>query len=665
MPPTRAFHRKWLFVCTLTIALPIGQIAFAEFKPPPGEYRTSWVGNSLGGDGGANGFGYWVQNSADEIEVTPDGTVIAGSEWDEAGRCVGLYKDGRVNRVLLKEHEGKGRETAWGWGTANNAVAVDGEHLYVANKGKKLLHFRWKPGDLDSAHFVEEAAMRAEAVGLSARGQRIAVVYSDELEIRDYKDLKILSRFSIRGARDAAIAADGSLWILANWNVCHYSQDGKNLGVSLAGLDRPSALAFGHYKDRLLVCDDGACQQVLIFEVAGAPKLIDTFGERGGLRAGTAGLAAAKKLFGLRGAGMDAAGNLYVALGFAGGPSGNLMLRSFAPNGDLRWELSSVSFVDTFGFDPASDGAAVYGRTAIFDLDLSQTKAGHEWRLRGLSLDYPHRTDENRLKYGCSVVVRNLKGRRLLYTIGQYAGGYRLHTFDEPGGLVAHEVDRIGDKEQWAWCVDERGDIWHGDAAGKTIRRYPFKGWKAGGKPDYDWRRPQGWPWPNDFELVRRILFQPSTDSLYLFGYLKGQKIESWGVVGPTARRYDGWLSGKKTVHWTNRALPMNPRGSDDSKPLTPSAVDIAGDYLFAGMVKPDDGKQYTHILRLSDGEYVGSLNPGHEVGGQAGWQDMPYSIQAFRRKNGEYLILAEEDFRGKNLLYRWRPENKDGASGK
>ena len=46
-------------------------------------------------------------------------------------------------------------------------------------------------------------------------------------------------------------------------------------------------------------------------------------------------------------------------------------------------------------------------------------------------------------------------------------------------------------------------------------------------------------------------------------------------------------------------------------------------------------------------------------VGGNAGWQDMPYAVQALKRKDGEYLILVEEDWRGKNLLYRWRPDGE------
>ncbi len=74
---------------------------------PPGQVQTSWVGHSFGGHGGPNGFGYWVQNASARSVVTPDGTMIVGIDWDEAGRCVGLYKDGRVNRVLLKAEGGK------------------------------------------------------------------------------------------------------------------------------------------------------------------------------------------------------------------------------------------------------------------------------------------------------------------------------------------------------------------------------------------------------------------------------------------------------------------------------------------------------------------------------------------------------------------------------
>lgn len=660
--PFPLLAQGWLALATVLASVSLLP-AQTDFKPPPGTYRTSWIGNTFGGEGGPNGFGYWVQNGADEIDVTPDGTVLAGMGWDEAGRCAGLYKDGRVNRILLKAPDrDKLADSAWGWGTGNNAVAASGENLFLATTGKKLLRFTWKPGDLNSARFAAVADTAAEAIGLAARGDRLVVVYRDALELRQSGDLKVTGRFEVSQARDVAVAADGSLWVLAGHAVRHFAADGKDLGASIPGLDQPSAIAFDHRQGQLLVCENGRRQQVLFFDVKGEPRLTATFGEEGGLRSGTPGLVTPKKLFGLRGAGTDAEGNLYVALAFDNGPNGNLVLRSFTPAGKLRWEVMSTAFVDTFGFDPDADGAVVYSRTAVFDLDLSRKEAGREWRLRGFTLDYPLRPDSDRIKYGCSVQLRHLQGRRLLYTIGQYGGGYRLHTFEGDKGLIAHEVDRIQQKDSWAWHVADNGDIWYGDAPGKTIRRYAFKGWKKDGKPDYDWKNPQSWPWPKDFELVRRVLYQQSTDSLYLFGYLKGQKIESWGVVGLTGRRYDGWLAGKKTLAWTNSALPTNPKGSDDGKPLTPNSVDLAGEYLFIGMVKPDAGKQYTHIFRAADGRYVGSLHPGPEVGGNAGWQDMPFAVQALKRKNGEYLILVEEDWRGKNLLYRWQPPREAGG---
>jgi hypothetical protein len=197
--------------------------------------------------------------------------------------------------------------------------------------------------------------------------------------------------------------------------------------------------------------------------------------------------------------------------------------------------------------------------------------------------------------------------------------------------------------------------VWHGDAPGKTIRRHAFQGWDAQRNPLFETNAPDAWPWPEDFQLVRRIIYDDASDTLFLSGYLRGQTIDSWGVCGKTLRRIDGWLKGAKKERWT-LPLPLNPEGEGKDKPLSPESLAIAGDYLFVGMVKPDLEKQHVHILALSDGAYVGSFVPGREVGGNAGWEDMPYAVQALKRKNGEYLVLVEEDWRGKNLLYRWMP---------
>lgn len=626
------------------------------FHNPPGQFSTSWVGNSFPGDGGPNGFGFWVQNGADEIKVGLNGTVFAGTDWDEAGRCLGLYRDGQVNRVLVKQ-EGPGvRETAWGWNTGTHALAVDGTNVFIGNKGGRFLRFSWTPGDLDSVRFVREFAAGGILTGLAAHGDRLALAYSNRLELRRAADFSPLGTVPMADLRDVVIAPDASFWVIMGATVRRLDPVGNEQFVGLAEVDKPTALAFDQ-RGRLIVCDDGPDQQVKFFQVnTDPPRLISTFGDKGGLRSGFPGQTAPTKLYALRGAGTDAAGNLYVAMGFNGAPVGTLVLRSFDPEGKLRWELANHAFVDTFGFDPYSDGQVIYSRTALFDLDLDSGKSGLIWKQRATTLDAVTYPEDPRAGTGATAIFRSVAGQPLLFTIGQYGGGYRLFAFDHGHSYLARPAGRVtAEGETWAWDVAANGDIWHGDGAGKTIRRHAFLHWNGDGTPRYETDKPQTWPWPDDFTNIRRILYITETDTLYLSGYLKGQEIDSWGVTGKTLRRYDDWLKGKPTVRWTID-LPVNATGGDDGKALSPEALSVAGDYIFVGMVKPEGGKQPTHILRVSDGGYVGTLAPGPEVGGNAGWQDMPYSVASLKRKNGEYLVLVEEDWRGKNLLYRWKP---------
>ena len=656
--------RRAVFACGLFSLLLYAAPLRAELTPPSGTYTTSWIGNTFGGDGGPNGSGRWIQDGAAKIAVSPDGVVFAGVGWDEAGRCAGLYKEGQTNRALLQEKRPDHKDTAWGWGTANNAVAISGDTLYIGNTGKQLIRFRWTPGDIDSARYLDSTEMPENIVGMAANRKQIALLYKDAVELRRAADLSVLKRVALSNATDAAFAPNGSLWLLADSQIRRIdaTQDAKAETPAAVPLDagQPAAIAFDAH-GRLIVCDNGPRQQVLFFDVKAAPKLVQTFGAAGGLRAGIPGQAKPDKLFALRGAGTDAQGNLYVGMSFDPSPNGNFYLRSFTPSGKLRWEVYAASFVDTFGFLTGSDGKTVYSRTGIYDLDLNQTKPGTEAALRALTLDPLQAAGDDRTRYGCAALPRVIGGKPALFCIGQYAGGYRIYVPENAKSQIYRQVDRIGASEQWAWDVTENGDIWHGDAPEKTIRRYPFGGWTKDGKPIYNWTTPQTWKWPEGWDTIRRIKYVPQNDTLYLTGYLTGQKIETWGVVGATARRYDGWLSGKPVLRWTSD-LPRD-GNTDKEGPITPQGMDIAGDYMFCGMVKPTAGREVVNIVRLSDGKFAGTLVPGPALGDQQGWEDMPYSVQAAKRKNGEYLILAEEDFRAKNILYRWRPDSgKIGA---
>lgn len=69
-------------------------------------------------------------------------------------------------------------------------------------------------------------------------------------------------------------------------------------------------------------------------------------------------------------------------------------------------------------------------------------------------------------------------------------------------------------------------------------------------------------------------------------------------------------------------------------------------------------GRGRVHVHRLVDGAPVGYMDPDAAVGGRpnCGWADMPNSLTAFRRSDGGYIIVVEEDFRAKKLIYHWKP---------
>ncbi|NQV31545.1 MAG: hypothetical protein HQ515_02570 [Phycisphaeraceae bacterium] len=58
----------------------------------------------------------------------------------------------------------------------------------------------------------------------------------------------------------------------------------------------------------------------------------------------------------------------------------------------------------------------------------------------------------------------------------------------------------------------------------------------------------------------------------------------------------------------------------------------------------------------------MGVFEPGSVVGGveNTGWIDIFTGITAHQRKNGEYLVFVEEDYKAKVLVYRWRPSAFD-----
>lgn len=656
-------YRRWkvLGCITLTLLANSGSGIAQDTEKDVLSYVTNWVGNTFEGSG-PNGQGRWVQDYVDEIEVTPDGAVVTASAWDEAGRCTGIYKDGDVNRDLLKQYNGQGGHTAWGWGTASQAVAVDGDNILIANTNNELLRFRWNPKNIHEYAYLRQVTLgdNDPVIAMSARaGVLYLVRRSGEVQCRRVSDLSLVDTFHIDHARDIAIARDGTLWVIVQNRIEHFSSNGRRLPGSITTAGNPSALAIGNDKGQLIVCDDGARQQVLFYDITApsSPRLARAFGVKGGLRAGIPGKVEPLKLFALRGAGTDSQGNIYVAMGMT---MGETIIRKFSPRGLLQWEVMCLAFVDCFDVLETAPGKfELYGTNEIVSFDPNKP-VGQGWKLLAITRDHIRYPDDprNRDPWG-GAFIRVLQGKRVLFTTPQMGGGFRLFVFERPPSQIAYYAGEVTlpSGELWARNVDREGNIWLSD--GKKIWRYRFMGFDAAGKPKYDTRTADWWDAPAPFTEVARLKYIPETDTLYIGGYTAEVQPPSWGLMGGVLARYDHWSQP------TGRQLRYCVTMPKDDNALFPKEFDVAGDYIFAAMVMSSGGKSgVVHVFRADTGDKIGMMYAGKEVGGNCGWIDMVHGVRAYRATSGKYLVVLEEDWRGKNLVYIWQPERRAVRSG-
>ncbi len=204
--------------------------------------------------------------------------------------------------------------------------------------------------------------------------------------------------------------------------------DGKP--VTFPDLHQPTALALAN-DETLMVADSGTGprQQVLFYDVSDPehPKLVRTFGDFGGIASGTPGVVTPTKFWGIRGVGMDAEGNLYVAQSEMGS-----VLRKFTPDGKLSWELFGHIFVDLMCADPETDGRDVWGIQEHYTMDYAKPP-GKEATWVGYSLDRHKYPDDPRgLTYvkqqgehgHTSPQIVYLEGKRIQFTGGMFASNF-------------------------------------------------------------------------------------------------------------------------------------------------------------------------------------------------------------------------------------------------
>ena len=165
--------------------------------------------------------------------------------------------------------------------------------------------------------------------------------------------------------------------------------------VKFPDLFEPMALALAN-DGQLMVADSQTSprQQVLFYDVTDMtkPKLTRVFGDYSGIASGKPGEVTPTKFWGIRGIGMDAAGNIYVAMSEMGS-----CLRKFSPDGKLLWELrgTTTKLIDPFQIRLNSDVPYPETNVRYFLADM----------YLGGSRDFYHRTAEAAHEMGCKEAV--------------------------------------------------------------------------------------------------------------------------------------------------------------------------------------------------------------------------------------------------------------------
>ena len=684
----------------LVLALSLGIMAD---EPSPLRYTTSWVGNSFGG--GPD----WVQNFAEGLCVLPDGTCVVGSFWDEAGREVGLYKDGRPVGMIQDTHMRGGKavaasekylfyahtcarqdQPAVGAGEARRDVPIClfGVSRYTIDG--KAAPFPGGKTHLKNMVVFREAPDNHDLIarGLAADGKLLflADTLQNRIRVFDVETMAPVRDFAAERPERLALDRSGNVWTIKSGGkeIASFSANGKSREVTISLPSSTIATSLSFAPDgRLVVTDNGPRQQLLFFDIsARSATPAGTFGEEGGMFAGPhPGRVGPTRFAGPTGAGYDAKGNLYVSCNV---PRGGTVLRAFAPDKTMTWEALGLEFVDVADAAPGSNGRDVFTADDRFSYDPSGP-SGKNWKWVAHTLDPFRSPDDLRLHFPglqCGTSVRVLGGKTFLCQRGMWQGILGLYRVD--GDLATPSV------------VLSSGSLKE-DKTGWTPSHQPESGrwlWRdANGNGSFDageytkTEGPSGEYWASNVD-PRGDLWQAGRDTgIWRWKFLGldehgnpkyDPKPEHRPMPAPfndlLRTEYDPatdtmWLTGQtkdrpiSNGEWGTAGTvaarydgwskgPSAPRFVVDF-PYKPDATFmvsfcVAGDLFFA----IDCKSAKVDVYDQERGRLLGTLSPGPEVHGQSGWVDFRDGIRASRLDDGSYVLFAEEDWKAKSIVY-------------
>jgi len=616
--------------------------------------------------------------------VEADGTIFTNSFWEEAGKELGIYKNGQCMGTIPNQHG-----HADGGGVTANATFV-----WASVHEGKISRFN-RPGYSENG--VEFTASTATVKGLVANATELFVSDYVGGKIKVYSAAthgSLLRSWSVTRPGPLAMDASGNIWVLtydANaWGpgtgacIKAYSPTGTLLKtVTLATGVQAKSIAIDKTNNELLVTDIGDNMQIHIYNnIDATPALVQSFGTQGGILSGTKGLVEPLKFNVPNLVGVDSSHNIIV---WSNGNNTDIdktidadgmgsCVESYTREGSRNWQMLGLEFVDMGSFDPSTDGADLYTKHEHFTMDYSKPD-GQQWTWKGWTLDRTtYANSDIRTKNGgghlATPFMRRINGNLLMYLNSMSGAGFSFFRFT-PENEIAIPCGEIFGKSQWndtngngqkdngettsnvLWqydmfgnYVDNKGDIWF---VYDDIRKHALQS-ITNGVPVYN-LKPAITTTPAPFNSLRRIQYDSDNDIMYLSGYTAAKPYTNdWKSCGLVMARYNNWSTGNRTAAYTIN-LPSTAAG-DGSNMVS---LAIEKDYIFVVGVQT---RAKVWVYNSLTGALAGTMVPGANIGGieKTGWCDLVNSIAAFKTSSGQYLVTVEDDFYGKVLIYPWCP---------
>ena len=457
---------------------------------------------------------------------------------------------------------------------------------------------------------------------------------------------------------------------------------------------RPTSISVDK-RNRLLMCDAGVSQQVLIFEGLRdrRPRQRGTFGERGGIFGGpVAGKVGDRRFNNPVGAGCDADGNFYVASS-GNTAGGGTVIESYTPNGKLRWRRYGLFFVDVADLDKDTE-RAIYSKERRFEVDFSRPP-GEQMTYAAYTANPWKYPDDPRIRLWPSAArFTRVQGQPLLFVTSmtrEFIIAYRFNPRTDgetaiPAMFYTRNLSGCPDNwpphrpepKTWVWTdlngdgqfqadeyqplerqqgvpvfADDDGTIWQvGYDAAVGV---PFKAFTAKGVPTWAWEAPLTYARPKELTQLRRFKLDRARDIALFGGNNEAHKNQHWKPMGPVLCAYRGASTANPELMWSI-VLPYDAGGAGhESK--EPMSFEAVGDYVFVcytrGLKEDEVRFAYVKVFSLADGSFVGNMS-SEDKAGEIGLLDLEESMLVRRLKDGTYVVFLEDDYKGKNVIFTW-----------